>query len=227
MIKRNSGATIDLNCVLKTGIGMPSQADFMGDRPDIFVPVLARTHDGYIMPRWTKPTTLGVIEALDVLSSLWQSPALRGPSTRTCDYHDYVMAIDLPIELAALIASMFDHLDLDRLHYVRAVHGDATFDNVVVDPDTLNARWIDPNIRPVPFIAELDAGKVLQSLAGYDGDWSETVRHHFTCWVEKHRLYRTGMHYFFLTHLARLWPYQPQRHEWVMDVIRSRRGLYF
>ena len=226
MINRNSGTCVDLECVLKTGPGALAQAEFIRSRPDAFIPVLGRTENGYVMPRWEELTNQDVDVAFHMLKTLWSRSSIRsGPIISVDAYHDYVMRVHAPTDLKEIANIAFEVMDQSRLHPVFCVHGDATLENVVVRPSSHDARWIDPNTRPVPFVAELDAGKVLQSLYGYDGDWTNATRQTFTLWAR--HLDPDGLRYFFLTHLIRLWPYQPDHHDWVTKVMRGHHEVRF
>jgi Radical SAM superfamily/Phosphotransferase enzyme family/Iron-sulfur cluster-binding domain len=109
---------------------------------------------------------------LDHLESIWRLPTASAPPSDLAGYTDKVASIlaGYDAELAARFrtagAASWAGLEVPR---PCLVHGDATFENLAVDPMG-GLMVLDPLPQQAPALSipELDAAKVLQSAAGWE-----------------------------------------------------------
>lgn len=215
-VVRNSGATLTLGCVVKQGPGLAAQALFMRRAPETFIRVMAvdPTRESYAMPG----VELRPLELADVREGLRRLDALHAHRDAVAwnapcsvdDYHKYVLT-RCPTELLPTLDDAYRRLRKRELRRVSAVHGDATLENLL--PGGL---WIDPNVRSVPSVRELDAAKLWQSREGYSGEIGPVLRSAIEEYVAP--CDPVGVWYFFISHLARLWRYQPEKRDWALSV---------
>lgn len=232
--RRNSGATLHWPCVLKVE-GSPkllAQARTMERRPDVFCPVLAAGRNGEqyfcampLLQNYKEAATPAAAQAAAVkLERLWGGEALRFVDTQRAAYQVYVGDLDVPLWLRTVCRVMYDRTAHVKGHSADEVHGDATLQNIVHAGD--DAWWIDPNPRHVPLERELDLGKLLQSLYGYDRDATPALKNGFAPLFDKYHETEELQIYYLLTHLARLWRYQPDRQAWVREVVTELENDY-
>lgn len=224
--KRNSGATLHFNTVLKQCSNAEEQAAKMQAFPEIFLPVLHTAPGAYVMPGaqqlnydascWLQFSQ----QALKKLHVLWYDDSVTSDGgLNLCLYEHYVRDLICEDASAAPVVRALNRwsalIDYARLERVRHVHGDATLENVVIHDN--NAFWIDPSVRAVPLYAELDVAKVLQSAFGYEAGEATVQDARLVKWAYKN-FNVVGVNYFLATHLARLWPLQPQRRSWACKI---------
>lgn len=231
-IVRNSGAEISYPCVLKTGKGAVEQARRMRQDPTVFagIQTFGVADDGVefmVMPQYTpfhyalnqeEPARL----AVEKLKTLWHNTLNAQRSITRGQYMNYVARCEAPQSMRDLCLDFFVATAARCGTKVQNVHGDATVQNIVLTEK--DAFWIDPNVRPVPLEAELDLGKIAQSLAGYDFV-REPAKQYLTEVVKKYD--RPLVQFYLASHIVRLWKYQPQQRDWAqatMDKL-ERGGL--
>jgi hypothetical protein len=228
IIKRNSGATIYINGVVKIGgevVGR--QGRKMMASPDAYVRVLDCWYDGYVMDRLHTEgvyTHDGAVNALAILERfIWKTMCRTTSSTeqQLKDYYSYVRKLEAPEVFKKYIEARMHEVVLlwnfGELHRVEDIHGDATLENLGFINDT--PYWFDPSVRKAPLVAEMDAGKLLQSLYGYHGELSDDVQDVTSAFISD-RLSMPASLFFFVTHLIRLWALQPQRQDWAMAAFK-------
>ena len=104
------------------------------------------------------------------LAKLWALPTGSGFRAHTGiqEYYRYCQGLDAPPDLKVALEDCYHAVRDGRYggldEFVSYVHGDATLENLLP-----NGKWIDPNLRRVPVLRELDGGKLIQSLMGYHG----------------------------------------------------------
>lgn len=220
---RGSGATL-YETVYKTGADMPVQGRFMFAYPNVFVPVLAITHRGYVMPRLQPITTADqVAGALQRLNDLWQTGKKNyvfSNLEKRRKYHEYVLDKKCDVYLLAMADLWYQRTKDIAGRHVNVLHGDCTIENAMMLADN-KPVWIDPCIRTnKPMEMELDCAKMFQSLYGYD----EIPEGAGTVIIEFIKMLEVSLplvHYYLATHLVRLWPHQPQKQEWVLRVAKE------
>jgi hypothetical protein len=236
--RRNSGATLHWPCVVKVegSAKLLAQARSMERRPDVYCSVLAtgRNAEQYfcampLLQNYKEAVTPAAAQvAATKLERLWGGGALRFVDPQRAAYQVYVGELDVPLWLRVACRVMYDRTATVKGHSADEVHGDATLQNIVHAGE--NAWWIDPNTRHVPLERELDLGKLLQSLYGYDADADATLVEGFTkgdgSLFDKYHETEELQIYYLLTHLARLWRYQPDRQAWVREVVTELENEY-
>lgn len=222
--KRPSGAYV-YPAMVKTAFGLEGrrqleqQVRVMRRNPWVFAAVLTDWVGGYVMPIYGgEKTTTTLQSGLQKLRLLWESGVGDFGISRHA-YYDYVVSHALETPLMPYLREWRNKTRDMSGTQVRAVHGDATIDNLVGD-DAGAGYWIDPNPRPVPKERELDLGKLWQSVVFGDGppDVLVALRAHLL------NVYEGSLDlqkYYLLTHLARLWRYLPDRRESALHVAQT------
>ena len=218
-IERGSGATISYPCVLKTGKGVVDQARYMKKAPAVFAGVQSfgvadNGEEFMVMPQYT-PLQYALnqeeplVRAVEKLKILWHKTLNTRRSITRGQYMNYVAKCEAPQRIRDLCLDFFIATAATPGTLVSNVHGDATVQNIVLSEK--DAFWIDPNPRPVPLEAELDIGKLAQSLAGYDfiRDPADRYLAEFVG-----RSNKPLVQFYLATHIARLWKYQPNQRDW-------------
>lgn len=225
IIHRNSGATIITDVVAKIGgevVG--NQGRYMRDNPG-FIKVLDAWDSGYIMPKLQKvgvATDMEADAALRALLRIWRRSRRSTAGTIGIleDYLAYVASIKAHPALHDFVerhtGSLLQDWGGGDLHIVASIHGDATLENVGFYHG--DAVWFDPSLRIVPTVAEMDAGKLLQSVYGYHGAQRDEVIQEVMRFVIAHTNVQASV-IFFVTHLIRLWHLQPHRQEWALGCL--------
>lgn len=230
--KRNSGATLYTDVVVKVGVDLRKQAAVMKEYPATFCEVLLDCGDYYIMPRKvpfsvTTPREV-VVSALGKLKTFWGATPFPSPRPQELlyqreEYYDYCISrLDGGAgaeTISEVLTNLYKHIGGYTAGCVYRVHGDATLQNIVWDAETLEAYWIDPNPRFVPSECFVDYGKLLQSLEGYDNFGVSQVQD-ITAELDNLNPSAKIITYFYLvSHLARLYPYQDNvTKDWAVSV---------
>lgn len=228
-VKRNSGASLVLDCVVKVFPNASLQAGKMRAYPDVFCPVAKIPADGfYCMPVMKSSdgmSTEQARDAMDRLVMLWESRAPRrivpdideGRDTARYAYANYVVGkcgvqwLRKEIQRAWEIAEKFPGTPANM------VHGDATLENIVYDQH--RSYWIDPDHKTtLPYERELDVAKIKISLAGYGGgsDRLKRVARDYVAEWEK-SMSREVLRFHQLCHIARMLPYQKEHEMWLLS----------
>jgi hypothetical protein len=229
VINRNSGAVVIMDTVAKVGGEVVGRQGFyMQDHPEGYVPVLACWHDGYVMPTLDSVGVSTPGDAHAALTKLeryiWRKTWRTTGATvgQLTQYLRYISELPAHHRLKAFVADRSSAVTRDwaagELHFVQSIHGDATFENVgFLDGAPV---WFDPSTRSVPRVAEMDAGKLLQSVYGYHGEMCPDIRDLVLGFLTP-RVNIDASLFFFVTHLIRLWALQPHRQEWAFSTVLS------
>ena len=241
-IKRNSGSTIYQNVVVKCGPHelINKQAELMQAAPLCHVPVLFKGEGFYVMPEaqdlpsdcsWEIPSAINLLKNMwRVYSGFTSTSHLRNPLQRQAYYNKIrLRAIEdaVPERLVRELHHWSDKIMRpNSVQWGAFVHGDATLENILVlkHGSTRDVRLIDTSPSPIPPEPEVDIGKLLQSYYGYEDRFTSS-----TIDALEQQLHLLGVSdlskFYFITHLIRLWKYQPQRQDWVMEIIKD--GDYY
>jgi hypothetical protein len=222
--KRNSGSIISYPCVLKQGHdpSIMSQAFIMERHPNIFAPILAKGLDRGLyfyttplMEHWAIATEFVAQTTLQRLELYW-GMGVPSVSKDRLKYFEYVSKLDIPTWLLDAVKNYYEKTKSIAGRSAIHIHGDATVENTVHNGN-LSGYWIDPNPRPVPKEIEVDLGKLWQSWYGYhplNKVWEKVLEE----FLASHQDTILLQMFYLLTHIARLWNYQPQKHEWAKEV---------
>lgn len=226
--QRFSGAELNWPCVVKIGKDetILRQARIMERRKDVYCPFSVSGLDNgnyfYVMPLYDdykkEMSVAAAKQAIWKLQNLWGgSTTLRRIDPYRAAYQEYVDNLEMPSFLRAVCRNLYDKTRTVEGTRAEEVHGDATLGNIVHSEEA--SWWIDPNPRIVPLEVELDLGKILQSLYGYEEHRaSQPVNDLFCKLVGEYIETEALQMYYLATHVARLWKYQIHKAEWVTDV---------
>lgn len=200
MGERPSGSTIE-KVVMKTGPGMRDQGIFMKTHTSFLQP-LRILDDGYIMPLAHNIVHFNyrveLEDVLRLLSGLWATRPVGG-GMPMAEYRNYIKSV-APHHIQELLEKLWDDFMLGMGTPAGRIHGDVTTDNLVILYDKL--LLIDPNLRPVPQIIEMDTSKLLLNKLG----WGPKIQGLEMLPGEKEPF----MRWLALAHIARMWRYQGQ-----------------
>lgn len=228
-VKRNSGASLVLDCVVKVCHNASSQLNKMHAYPDVFCPVATIAEDNfYCMPVMNSSddmTSELAFDAMDRLVMLWESRAPRrivldideGRDTARYAYANYVVGKCGVQWLREKIQRAWEIAEKIPGTPANMVHGDATLENIVHDGK--RSYWIDPDDKPVlPYERELDVAKIKISLAGYGrgSDKLKKVARDYVAEWEK-SMSREVLRFHQLCHLSRMLPYQKEHEMWLLS----------
>lgn len=219
-ILRPSGSTL-IQAIYKRCADATQQVRLMAEAPTVFAPVLACGTGGYAMPV-LQPlrNAKDVSAALTLLADYWNTKGTvrtAGCCTRI-EYQQYVAQLPADGFLLKIAARLYRATRYKRGTPAASLHGDATLAHAMLYNDI--PRWIDPNPRCVPLEAEVDCGKLLQSVFGYDHCVPE-VAEIVDKFMRARKVNMLLTQYYFSTHLVRLWRYQPQHRAWALGVARE------
>lgn len=160
-----------------------SQATYMAECGYPFVEVRGIAHGRYWMRTYKKPDLVSfspqlLIEAKESLIRLWDTdnPRFIDRSNWKTAHRNRLRELfdinEIEDSMRRNIQTRFEEIadTSHRLTVCTATHGDATLDNVLIDPICGDIRWIDP-IPPslwLPAFKALDLGKMLQSARGWE-----------------------------------------------------------
>jgi hypothetical protein len=219
-MSRSSGSQLSV-CVYKTGRDCMEQARIMQQSPRFFCPVVAVGAEGYAMPLLSQMrNSTDVAAALRSLGNYWYTKSDRSICSRS-QYHEHVSQREADPLLKRCELTWWEATKHNLGITVQSIHGDATLENAML----LNELpvWFDPVLRTAPLEAELDCGKLLQSMYGYHPLPAGSVPE-IKDFLMKAEVNMSLVHYYFATHLVRMWPFQPQYHSWILSVAKEVLG---
>ncbi len=223
--QRNTGAVLSYPCMVKSWKDdrLYMHYQIMAMRPDVYCPVYSC---GRLNGEWqltmplmhpheemSNPVTCH--SALNKLQLLWGGNCGHSVSPAREPYQAFVERLEVPADLKNLCRHLYNEIKSVRGTIAADIHGDATIQNIVHSGD--EAYWIDPSPREVPLEREMDLGKLLMSLMGYD---KVTERMSQITWRMLYDNTNTATltNYYCATHLARVWREQVDRREWILQV---------
>lgn len=228
---RNTGAILQYPCIIKSWKDdrLPKHCAIMQRRPDVYCPVYSSGKSGgswfIVMPQLQPHTEIVTSEvcasAMYKLKLLWGADREKTVASFREDYNRFIKSLNVPRELTHLVSDLYDGIADMAGSPATAIHGDATVQNIVHD-DEAEAWWVDPSVRPAPLEREVDLGKLLMSLLGYDYLTPPLVEA-----VEELLYDNSGtaklITYYCATHLARIWKDQTDRRHWILEVAEKLR----
>lgn len=226
--QRNTGANLFYPCMVKVWADarLCEHYKIMLRRPDVYCPVFGCSEDAgewsLIMPLFKPHTEMEGLEvcrsALDKLKLLWGTYIGQSVSPVREEYQKFIETLDVPEALKDLCGILYNQTENIKGTIAFDIHGDASIQNIV-HYDNI-AYWIDPSPRPVPLEREIDLGKLMMSLLGYD---NITAKMSQLTWQLLHSNpddSRLTL-YYCATHLARIWRDQIDRRDWIMQTTKE------